>query len=109
MGKEEYWNILNNKCTLAQTMRMFGVTQDEVNKTIEETKQVDVHDSSCYYAISGMFARLAYLKLVELKEIDSTRIFNLANKKYDDEKAMLGDIGLKGEDTYYYMDGTWIN
>ena len=105
--KEDCWNILNGKCTLPEVMRIFGRTQTEIDKTIEEIKHADRHDSSNYFALATMFTIEAYLHLVELKEIDDTKIFNLASKKYDDGNAILGDIGVMGK-KIYYKNRTWV-
>ena len=97
LEKEDCWKILNGECTLPEVMKMFGGNQTEIDKTIEEIKQADRHDSSNYFALASMFAKVAYLRLVELKEIDDTKIFNLASKKYDDIEARFGDMGVMGE------------
>lgn len=108
LKKEDCWEILNGKCTLPKAMKMCGVSKIEVDKTIDEIKQADMLDSSNYFAIASMFTKLAYLRLIELKEIDDTKIFNLASKKYDDGMARYGDMGVMGEKSYYYANGEWI-
>jgi len=107
LKKEDCWKILNSKCTIPEVIKMFGGNQTEIDNTIEEIKQADRHDSSNYFALTSIFTKGAYLRLIELKEINNTKIFNLASKKYDDRDARLGDMGVMGEKNYRYANGAW--
>ncbi len=105
--KENCWNILNGKYTLPDIMTILKVPQPEIKKFMEELKLSDKHDSFGYFTTMLLFARGAYIRLVKMKEIDNTKIFNFANKKYDDEGAREGDMGMMGDDDYCYIDDHW--
>lgn len=110
LTKEICWNILRqDKYTLPEVMELLGDSPNQIDKALEEIKQADKHDTSNYFALSFNFGQMAYLRLVELGEIDGTEMFNLQTGKYASEgEAALGDIGMKGNQTFRYSHPQWI-
>lgn len=102
LKKEDYWKILNGKLTLIETMKLLGLHNPNTNKDIKNINSLE------YAALAAMLMTTAYRELIKLKEIDTTKIFNLGNKKYEGNGDMFGDIGLKEDEKYNYLNNKWI-
>lgn len=108
MNIEKLWDIVNGKLSLPNTMYAFSAKKEEISKAIEEISKKDIHDSSAYFSTGLFFTRLAYNKLIELGEIDPTKIFNLATKSFDDnQKPSFFDVGLRGNEILVYNGKEW--
>jgi hypothetical protein len=103
---EEYWKVLRQEIPLPEIMRVFGSTQSEIDKYFEFLKK----SNSIYYYDNEMLGYIinAYTELVKLKELSSTKVFNLATKKYANKRtAKEGDFGLTWNSILIYLDGKW--
>jgi len=96
--KQKYWDVLNGKKSLPDTLKIFGATEDEVKAYMDDLKATDIHDTSAFFGTSLHFANLAYLKLVELDEISADEMFTFGKTQ-----NYTGDIAFKGKETFRYM------
>jgi hypothetical protein len=101
--KEIYWKILKGQSTLPDTLRAFDYPEDEIEKQMQILKSKDNFSASGLFTMSLYFANISYLKLVEMGEIDVSEIYHFNTPPY------LGDIGFRGQDTFRFADGEWID
>lgn len=106
MEKENLWKILQGKSTMPYAIKYFGASEKEISEIMTEIKEADKHDATNYFIMGQQLARMAYDKLVELNEIDSTKIFNLATHSSEGQ-SYLGDMGFCGDKTYRYTNEGW--
>lgn len=106
MEKENLWKILQGKSTMPDAIKYFGASEKESSDIMTEIKEADKHDAMNYFVMGQQLARMAYDKLVEIGEIDSTKIFNLATHSFEGENH-LGDVGFCGDKTYRYGNEGW--
>lgn len=108
MNKEalsaDYWKILKGECTLPEAMKIFGASQEVVDISMNEIGQ----DTGSYFKSSMLNTLFAYAKLVTLKEIDATRLWNFAAKDYDTRSnARHGDLGCRNGEVMRFTGDKW--
>lgn len=107
LSKEDCWKIINKKVTIVEAMNMF--TSDRAE--IEKTKEIIGGSLDAYFSLANLFAATACMRLIELKEIDESRIFNLASAKYDTDddgkENRVGDIGIINGEMCRYTSKGW--
>ena len=98
MNVEKLKDILCRKCTIGEAIDFF----------CENTKASEYNNEDIFQEFndSQLILKLAYSKLVELGEIDTTKIFNTASSSFDGEHHV-GDIGFCDDRIYLYVD-TWM-
>lgn len=106
MDTNKLWDIVNGKCTLPESMNHLGYSKEEIKKIMDLIKVEGNVSSFHFIMMSNLIFKWAYKKLVELKKIDSTRIFNIANKSFDGE-CREGDLGIMGNKDYIYKNREW--
>lgn len=105
---EKYWKILKGKCTLKEASILMGADEAQANQIVGDVKEADMgmETASNFFGVSMAVTKSAYRNLIELNEIDTTRIFNLATHEYDgDAMAQLGDIGIRGNQNFIFNNG----
>jgi len=105
MTIEEAWKVVNGKTTLPEAMKIFGRTDDEIKEKIDDLNSRKA--TFAYFAIGNTYVTLAYDYLVKEGEIDSTKIFNLASKSFDESENRQGDMGRAGDKRYIFTDDKW--
>ena len=106
---EDCWNILNNKYTLPETVKKLGGNEVGISEMMEEIRIRDIHDTSTLFSFAQSFKYMAYLILLDRKEVDETNIFNFAKSKVDEGDARTGDFGAKGKEQCVFLNGGWIS
>ena len=103
---KQLWMIINAKYTLPEMMKYFGFSDIGVKKKMATIKRADIHDASSYFSLSHTLVLMAYRELIELKEIDGTKIFNLATHSFDGKNRHM-DIGISKNNIYIYSNEQW--
>lgn len=93
---EDCFKVLKGECTLPEAMKIFGVSDEEIIRIIDELKSPDriYSYSHSYMLIGNIYKYMAYQKLVEIGEISADEVY------YSRGTPLVGDLGFKG-------DGTW--
>lgn len=103
INSDDLWSIINGKCTLPEAMKYMGVSDENINSQMNNIKENDVNDSFSYSGFCHLVKVSAYLKLIELNQVDVSKIFNFGSHSFDDNPRN-GDIGMRGNKTYVFKD-----
>ena len=101
---EDLWKILKSECTLPEAMKMLGSSQ----KAIDESMSQIGTSMSGFNSGSMLCIWIAYHKLVDMGEIDKTRMWNFAAQDYFIfDNARHGDLGMKDFRVHRFSGGKW--
>lgn len=100
------WKIINGECTLRDSLLLAGYDDSKVDSIMDSVKEPGID----YCLWVGALIRASYRKLVSAKQIDSNKIFSLAERKYSNEceNQSIGDLGIMDERDFIYTGRGWI-
>lgn len=104
ISKEDLWKIFNSQCSLPDALRILKCNEGGIEKHIDDLKKSDTHDCSNYFNSCMQVKMAAYQGLVILGEIDANKIMPLGG----DDSPRKMDMGICGEQYYYYSGEKWI-
>lgn len=98
------WKLLKQPMSLTDKLELLGYSKEDCSKILSDIKSTDSNFSFGFFGSHFELSTLAYHYLVDNGEINGSEIYRFGN----DGEPCLGDLSIKSDGLYRYMNNEWI-